>query len=51
MIFLNSSYDFRTLKSYYATCLNEIELGLKIWKDDFQQIEAAILSKHVSKHT
>ena len=24
---------------------------MKTWKDDFQQIEAAILSKHVPKHT
>ena len=51
MMYLNTSYDFRTLKSYYAACLNEIELGLKTWKEDFQQIEAAILSKHVPKCT
>ena len=29
MMYLNTSYDFRTLKSYYAAWLNEIELGLK----------------------
>ena len=27
MMYLNTSYDFRTLKSYYDACLNEIELA------------------------
>lgn len=49
IMYLSTSYDFKTLKSYYAACLNEIELGLKTWKDDFQQIESAILSKHIPK--
>ena len=26
MMYLNTSYDFRTLKSYYDACLNEKEL-------------------------
>ena len=25
IMYLNTSYDFKTLKSYYAACLNEIE--------------------------
>ena len=49
IMYLSTSYEFKTLKSYYAACLNEIEIGLKTWKDDFQQIESAILSKHVPK--
>lgn len=48
-MYLNSSYDFKTLKAFYAACLNEIEIGLKNWDDDFQQIETAILSKHIPK--
>lgn len=49
IMYLSTSYDFKTLKSYYAACLNEIEIGLKTWKDDFQQIESAILSKHIPR--
>ena len=49
IMYLSTSYEFKTLKSYYAACLNEIELGHKSWKDDFQQIESAILSKHLPK--
>ena len=49
IMYLNSSYDFKTLKAFYAACLNEIEIGLKNWDDDFQQIETAILSKHIPK--
>ena len=51
IMYLSTSYDFKTLKSYYAACLNEIEIGLKTWKDDFQQIESAILSKHIPKQS
>ena len=46
-MYLNSSYDFKTLKAFYVACLNEIEIGLKTWDADFQKIESAILSKHV----
>ena len=49
IMYLNTSYDFKTLKAFYAACLNEIEIGLKKWDDDFQQIESAVLSKHVPK--
>lgn len=49
IMYLSTSYDFNTLKSYYAAVLREIELGKKSWSDDFQYIEAAILSKHVPK--
>ena len=51
IMYLNTSYDFKTLKSYYAACLNEIEMGHKTWRDDFQHIESAILSKHVPKQS
>ena len=51
IMYLNTSYDFKTLKSYYAACLNEIEIGHKTWKVDFQHIESAILSKHVPKQS
>ena len=34
IMYLNTSYDFKTLKSYYAACLNEIEIGHKTWKND-----------------
>lgn len=50
IMYLSTSYDFNTLKSYYAAVLREIELGKKSWSDDFQYIEAAILSKHVPKN-
>ena len=30
MMYLNTSYDFRTLKSYYAACLNEKNATNKI---------------------
>ena len=49
IMYLSTSYDFSTLKSYYAAVLREIELGKKSWSDDFQYIEAAILSKHTPK--
>ena len=50
-MYLSTSYDFKTLKSYYAACLNEIDISLKTWKDDFQQIESAILAKQVPKQS
>lgn len=43
------SYDFSTLKSFYAVCLREIEVGNKTWEDDFSAIEMVILQKHVPK--
>ena len=45
----SSSYEFATLKSFYAACLREIEVGNKTWEDDFSTIEMVILQKHVSK--
>ena len=49
IMYLSTSYEFTVLKSYYAAVLREIELGKKSWKDDFQFIETAILSKTVPK--
>ena len=49
IMYLSTSYEFAVLKSYYAAVLREIELGKKSWKDDFQFIETAILSKTVPK--
>ena len=49
IMYLSTSYDFTVLKSFYAAELREIELGEKSWKDDFQYIESAILSKNVPK--
>ena len=46
-----TSHEFSILKSYYAVVLREIEFGKKSWKDDFQYIETAILSKNVPKST
>ena len=49
ILFLSTSYEFTELKSYYAAVLRETELGGKSWKDYFQFIETAILSKTVPK--
>lgn len=35
IMYLNTSHDFKSLKSYYAAVLREIELGEKDWSDDF----------------
>lgn len=43
----SNTYDFKGLKSFYAAWLREIQLGKKTWVDDPQQIESAILSKHL----
>ena len=37
------------MKSFYAACLREIEVGNKTWEDDFSAIEMVILQKHVPK--
>ena len=49
IMYLSTSYEFSVLKSLYAACLREIELGKKSWADDFQYIESAILTKHTPK--
>ena len=49
IMYLSTSYEFIVLKSLYAACLREIELGKKSWADDFQYIESAILTKHTPK--
>ena len=49
-MYLSTSYDFNTLKAYYAAVLREIKLGKKSWNDDFQYIETAIWSKHIPQN-
>ncbi|MEW8546061.1 MAG: hypothetical protein AB2693_21270, partial [Candidatus Thiodiazotropha sp.] len=47
IVYYSNTYDFKGLKGFYAAWLREIELGKKNWEDDSQQIESAILSKHI----
>ena len=47
IVYYSSTYDFKGLKAFYAAWLREIELGKKSWSDDPQQIETAILTKHI----
>lgn len=47
IVYYSSTYDFKGLKSFYAAWLREIELGKKSWSEDSQQIESAILTKHI----
>lgn len=49
LMYLSTSYELSTIKTYYAAVLREIELGNKTWKDDFQYVEGAILNKHIPK--
>ena len=49
IMYNSTSYDFLTLKSFYAACLREIDVGNKTWEDDFSAIEMVILQKHVPK--
>ena len=49
IMYNNTCYEFNTLKSFYAACLREIEVGNKTWADDFTSIESAILQKHIPK--
>lgn len=50
IVYYSNTYDFKGLKSFYAAWLREIELGKKSWTDDSQQIESAILTKHIRPH-
>ena len=47
IVYYSSTYDFKGLKAFYAAWLREIELGKCSWSDDPQQIETAILAKHI----
>ena len=47
IVYYSSTYDFKGLKAFYAAWLREIELGKRSWSDDPQQIETAILTKHI----
>ena len=49
IMYNSSCYEFATLKSFYAACLREIEVGNKTWDDDFSTIEMVILQKHIPK--
>ena len=49
IMYNSSCYEFVTLKSFYAACLREIEVGNKTWEDDFSTMEMVILQKHVPK--
>ena len=49
LMYLSTSYELETLKSYYKGVLREIEMGLKTWRDDFQYVESAVLSKSVPR--
>ena len=50
IVYYSSTYEFEGLKAYYAAWLRDIELGIKKWSDDPQEIETAILTKHVLKN-
>ena len=50
IVYYSSSYEFEGLKAYYAAWLRDIELGIKKWSDDPQEIETAILTKHLLKN-
>ena len=47
IIYYSNTYEFKGLKSFYAAWLRQIELGKKAWSDDPQQLESAILTKHL----
>ena len=49
IMYNSSSYEFATLKSFYAACSREIEVGNKTWENDFSTIEMVILQKHIPK--
>ena len=49
IVYYSSTYEFEGLKSYYAAWLRDIELGIKKWSDDPQEIETDILTKHLLK--
>jgi len=49
LMYLNSTYEFATIKTLYAAILRDIEIGLKQWSDDFSSVENAILPKNSSK--
>ena len=42
IMYNSSCYEFVTLKSFYAACLREIEVGNKTWEDDFSTMEMVI---------
>ena len=50
IVYYSSSYEFEGLKAYYAAWLRDIELGIKKWSDDPQEIETPILTKHLLKN-
>ena len=49
IMYNSSCYEFVTLKSFYAACLREIEVGNKTWEDDFSTMEMVICRNVVPK--
>lgn len=49
IVYYIGTYDFKGLREFYAAWLREIELGHKTWLDNPQELESAILNKHI-KH-
>ena len=49
IVYYSSSYEFEGLRAYHAAWVRDIELGINKWSDDPQEIETAILTKHLSK--
>ena len=51
LMYLSSSHDFVAIKSLYAAVLREIEIGKKVWGDDFSSVETGTLNPGGSKRT
>lgn len=47
IVYYSSTYDFKGLREFYAAWLREIEMGKKTWHDNSNEIESAILNKHI----
>jgi hypothetical protein len=45
LMYLSTTYHWSVIRSYYAAVLREIELGHKVWSDDFSYLDTAMLSK------
>jgi hypothetical protein len=44
-MYLSTSYQFSTIKDYYAAVLREIELGNRKWSDDLAYLDTVMLGK------
>ncbi|KAL4227290.1 hypothetical protein ACF0H5_012736 [Mactra antiquata] len=45
LMYLNSTYEFASIRTLYAAIVREIELGNKKWSDDMQFVENAVLAR------